>query len=499
MTLSTRQIAPYGVIEQATKATQNQLGRMTQTGKAMRLARGLYAVGASLPPEQVVQHHLYDIIATVLPQGVICGRSAISGGRPIDGFIYVAQPKPSRMKQLKLPGCVVIPVIGPGPLPGDMPMPAGLFQSGSARTLVENIDLKGRPAKYRTGTKTVEKRIDEIARIGGAGRLQSILSELDLVAGSFESSAVAAVRERLVALLGTSTPTLVPSSPHLAARLSGHPFDGRCIGILEGLIDFLDTQPRRPRPAFNPILRWENLPFFEAYFSNYIEGTEFEVDEARLIVVDGIFPENRAADGHDVYATYQLATDTADRVWVPKSGDELIEILSTRHSKLMAARPEKNPGVFKSKPNFAGGYEFIHPTLVKGTLCRGFETLNRLIDPFFRSAAMMFLITECHPFDDGNGRLARLTSNAELSAASEVRIVIPNVYRSDYLASLHGLSNQSGRGDSFIHVLDFAQQWTASVDWSNFDTANKTLTASNAYLDPIHAEVSGRRLIIPSS
>ena len=32
------------------------------------------------------------------------------------------------------------------------------------------------------------------------------------------------------------------------------------------------------------------MPFFESYFSNFIEGTEFGVEEARKIAVDGEVP-----------------------------------------------------------------------------------------------------------------------------------------------------------------------------------------------------------------
>ena len=33
----------------------------------------------------------------------------------------------------------------------------------------------------------------------------------------------------------------------------------------------------------------------------------------------------------------------------------------------------------------------------------------------------MFLISEVHPFDDGNGRIARVMMNAELVSAADVR------------------------------------------------------------------------------
>lgn len=47
-----------------------------------------------------------------------------------------------------------------------------------------------------------------------------------------------------------------------------------------------------------------------------------------------------------------------------------------------------------------------------------------LVDPFARAVYVMFLVTEVHPFTDGNGRVALVQMNAELVAASQVPIVI---------------------------------------------------------------------------
>lgn len=127
--------------------------------------------------------------------------------------------------------------------------------------------------------------------------------------------------------------------------------------------------------------------------------------------------------------------------------------------------------VFKEKANYTGGTRFVDPDLVEGTLVRGFELLNVLTDPLARAVAMMALVTECHPFDDGNGRVARLTANAELSLAGQVRIIIPTVYRNNYIAALNGFSGQAGQGRSLLAILDFAQKWTSMIDWSSYERA----------------------------
>jgi hypothetical protein len=489
---------PHGALTRLTANNESQLLRSAKTGAALRLAPGLYAVGATLPPEQVARHHMHAITAHYWPGGVLCGRSAVAGGIPDDGNLFVAHPEPVRKNKVRLPGLVLWPVRGPGPLPGDMELPEGLYLSGPARVLVENVDVRGRPARQRAGTEAVEDRIDGLARSGGAGRVQGVLDQLDVIAGSFPPAAVEAVRQRLVAVLGTATGGFTATSGRLAARLDGAPFDGFRVQMVEDLVDLLERRAPSPLAALPPLSRWEWLAFFEAYFSNFIEGTEFGVDEARRIVVDGVIPAARPADAHDVSATYRLAVSPTDRVLVPANGDDLIDILKARHRTLMAVRQDKRPGEFKEIMNYAGGYQFVEPALVAGTLQRGFAALDRLHSPLARATAMMLLVTECHPFDDGNGRVARLTANAELSAAGEVRVLVPIIMRNDYIAGLSGVSRDAGPGQPLIAVLEHLQRWAAAVDWSTYEGAGKTLTECNAYLDAGTAASQGHRLLFPS-
>ncbi|MGH9186005.1 MAG: hypothetical protein ACRD0U_09355 [Acidimicrobiales bacterium] len=52
----------------------------------------------------------------------------------------------------------------------------------------------------------------------------------------------------------------------------------------------LDIPGELPALADEPAT---SLPFFEAYFSNFIEGTDFSVDEAEAIVASGEIPDSR--------------------------------------------------------------------------------------------------------------------------------------------------------------------------------------------------------------
>jgi Fic family protein len=123
----------------------------------------------------------------------------------------------------------------------------------------------------------------------------------------------------------------------------------------------------------------------------------------------------------------------------------------------MEQRPAKSPGQFKSMANCAGQTVFVVPDLVEGTLAEGLSLCHSMETPFQRAVFMMFLVAEVHPFADGNGRTARIMMNAELIAAHEERIVIPTVYRGNYLAALKALS-LTGTADPLIRTLDYAQR-----------------------------------------
>ena len=109
---------------------------------------------------------------------------------------------------------------------------------------------------------------------------------------------------------------------------------------------------------------------------------------------------------------------------------------------------------------------------------------------------MMFLVSEVHPFVDGNGRIARIMMNAELVTAGEERIIIPTVYRSNYLTALKALS-QSGQPAPIVRTLDFARKWVAAVPWTDLEATRRVLDGCHAFVDPTEADDRGIRLRLP--
>jgi hypothetical protein len=86
--------------------------------------------------------------------------------------------------------------------------------------------------------------------------------------------------------------------------------------------------------------------------------------------------------------------------------------------------------------------------------------------------------------------------NAELVSVQDQKIIIPIVYRNNYLAALKALTNHQN-STPLIRTLDFAQKFTQSIDWNDFDRTRDQLKACNAFLDPNEADREGIRLRLP--
>jgi fido (protein-threonine AMPylation protein) len=153
--------------------------------------------------------------------------------------------------------------------------------------------------------------------------------------------------------------------------------------------------------------------------------------------------------------------------------------------------------VFKTGTNRVGTSVFVAPDLVEGTLDQGFALLRSLESPLQRAIFTMFLVAEVHPFADGNGRTARIMMNAELVAAGEQRIIIPTVYRNNYLVALRALTHNR-QPEPLIRAIDYAQRWTNAIPWHTIEEAQRVMEACNAFYDPNKADREGIRLQMPN-
>ena len=167
----------------------------------------------------------------------------------------------------------------------------------------------------------------------------------------------------------------------------------------------------------------------------------------------------------------------------PTSSDQFLDLMRKRHAVLLQSRISKRPGEFKDRNNRAGSTEFVDWQLVTGTLKKGFEWYSLLREPFAKAVYMMFLVSEVHPFNDGNGRIARVMMNVELSAKGLSKIIIPTVYREDYMGALRKLTRQR-IADPYVRMLLRAYEFSSSLHGESIDEMEKHLIECDAFKEP---------------
>ena len=436
-------------------------------------------------------------MAGYFPGALIADRTALELEPAADGSVCVVSP---RGAEIELPGVVLRPRRGAVPQPDDLPfMNRGLYLSSRARAYLDNL----RPSRTRRGRiprtllrVEVEDHFEKLMASAGLEACNRLRDDARRVANGIDRAAELSQLDRIIGtIMGTRTARL--SAP--TARAHGRPYDRERIALFEELFRTLRQAPSRSKqPASRDGIGNATLAFFDAYFSNYIEGTEFEVGEAADIVFEGRIPRQRPGDAHDILGVWQVVSDTSEMRRVPESVDEMIDILRTRHSTVFAGRPEKTPGGFKTRSNRAGPIVFVAPEAILGTFDRGFEIYRGLDSPSHRAVFVHFLVSEIHPFEDGNGRLARIMMNAELVSENEERIVIPTVYRGNYIAAQRALSS-GNTTEALVRTLDFAWRWTSSIRWELLDSTEDQLRECYAFENEPAADRKRVRLQIPRS
>ena len=110
--------------------------------------------------------------------------------------------------------------------------------------------------------------------------------------------------EIISALLATH-PSKILTSPVATARAFGLPYDPARIELFEILFQELNQHEFQNYAEMNTGQKaFRNFAFFESYFSNYIEGTQFTLNEAgSTVFVDPGKVEGTLVNGFEIYKT----------------------------------------------------------------------------------------------------------------------------------------------------------------------------------------------------
>jgi hypothetical protein len=455
--------------------------RRAKAGELARIAEGVYLVEHD-PEAQaaIVRRNWSHILAALVPGAVISHRSAYHGGLSADGSIYLSHPS-NYNRKIELPGVRAILVKGSGPLPGDSPFGnEQLYFASRPRQLLENLSPERGAHGKSAGAKAVEERLVSILNAGGEDELNKLRDTARELAKSMALQNEFKKLDKLIgALLATHTAGVLKTKEgKLVAK--GTPVDTERMARFEILAAKLRVEPLPHRSAIavsDPAR--SNFAFVESYFSNFVEGTEFAIEEARDIALSGRIVRQRPKDSHDILGVFTLAVQSPWRDTVPPFGADFPAELAKRHAVMMDKRPERTPGHFKIEPNRAGGTWFVDPQFVRGTLIEGSSLARSVPEGLPRAIYYAFLISEVHPFSDGNGRISRIVMNAELSRTGDARIIIPTLFHEECVDCQRQLTHQNDPA-GFIHALALMQRWTIAFNFSNVDALIEAIKATNA-------------------
>lgn len=224
---------------------------------------------------------------------------------------------------------------------------------------------------------------------------------------------------------------------------------------------FAEWQSLQPLSPENDRRLWQKLRLEWNYHSNHIEGNTLTYGETELLLVHGQTHGNHSIreyeemQAHDVGIAHlrELAADQSRLI-----GETDIRGLNkiilkepfwkpAQTSDGQATRKQIIPGEYKTTPNnviTATGelFEFAPPSDVPAQMQVLVKWLGDSLHDF-READVLWLLAKLHhdfvlihPFDDGNGRVARMLVNYVLMRLGYPPIIVPTERKKDYLAAL---------------------------------------------------------------
>jgi len=470
-------------------AASQRASRLRREGRVRPLYRGVYNTNLPATDEDVVARNWSRILAYLAPGVVLSHRSAFDMA-PHAGELFISRARGRR--DYHLPGLAIRATVraNRGPLldaghAGARDVPYGeLYVASPARAYLECLTADARQASRLLPVEEVEQRLEHMLAVRGERSLNGLREAAREVADRLDLTAQFVRLDTLIgALLGTRPARHLSSRPAIARAL-GTPYDEHRVHLFERVAGQLRVYPFADldEPARAGRAR-DMFAFVESYFSNYIEGTTFTIEEAEDIVFKGKLVPQRHEDSHDVRGTFDAAARDPFYSQPPATEQAFLQWIRQANAKLMGARTAASPGEWKQRPNQAGTTFFVLPELVEGTLRKAWPLFATMELPMQRALLAMFVVSEVHPFQDGNGRTARLLMNSFLSSARQCRIIVPTVFREDYLLPLKALTHQ-GDAAGYIRAMRLCQAWSAELDYDMDAPAMQAqLMACNATQD----------------
>ena len=219
------------------------------------------------------------------------------------------------------------------------------------------------------------------------------------------------------------------------------------------------------------------------YNSNHLEGNTLTYGETELLLIFGdtrgrhSMREYEEMKAHD--AAYHLVEEWSkekDRPLTEQNIKNLNEIILVSPFWKEAITTDGQPtrrqikvGNYKEYPNsvrLANGeiFEYASPTdtpILMNELMEWYRSEKNGLHPITLAAMFHYKFVRIHPFDDGNGRVARLLMNYVLLKNGFPPVIIKSADKANYLDTLHDAD--VGNYEPFINYIAEQLIWSLEI------------------------------------
>jgi Fic family protein len=200
------------------------------------------------------------------------------------------------------------------------------------------------------------------------------------------------------------------------------------------------------------------------YNSNAIEGNRLTLRETYLVIRKGITISGKSIEEHLEAKNHLEALEFLENLLVRKKNISEEDILEL-HRLVMAKVDEEIAGKYRSQQVYIEGAVIIPPSpkkvpqLMKDVI-KEINKKTKGIESIKSASRVHHLITQIHPFTDGNGRISRLLLNLKLMRSGFPPIVLKRTKRKSYYSALE----KADLGDLYPITTLIANEVENSLD-----------------------------------
>ena len=242
------------------KTITREVSRTVKAGKLRKLGSRLYTHNLVEPPEAIIARKLWHIVAGYFPGALISDRTELENAPASDGSDCLVTDSG---RDIKLPGHILRPRRGNGPLSTDLPFIAGLFQSTTACAYLENMRLsraRGGLVVHTLGLIEIEEWLDTLIHCSGEQTANHLRDEILTEAPRLNFAEEARALDALIStLLGTheielTVPAAVARRQGAQTTRTGWRFSRPCTQRCAIILRLSVSHPDERRRATEPLL-----------------------------------------------------------------------------------------------------------------------------------------------------------------------------------------------------------------------------------------------------